>query len=127
MRNLPRLFAAILVFLLLANAAFALSTKDKERVGAVLFRDKGCTYCHGASAQGTAKGPSLANIRKLLKAPQIVDQIENGGRKMPSFSDSLSRDEVDQLVHYLRAKHRPIPPPLVVAAPQSSAVSNPEQ
>jgi mono/diheme cytochrome c family protein len=30
---------------------------------------------------------------------------------MPPFSDSLSDKEIAELVAYLRAKHRPIPPP----------------
>jgi mono/diheme cytochrome c family protein len=47
-----------------------------------------------------------------MKPAQIVDQIKNGGQKMPSFEDSLSSDEIAQLVAYLRAKHRPMPTPL---------------
>jgi mono/diheme cytochrome c family protein len=58
-----------------------------------------------------------------MKPPQISGQILNGGQKMPSFSDSLSNDEVAQLIAYLRAKHRPLPTP--VQAPP--AVSNPAQ
>ena len=33
------------------------------------------------------------------------------GQKMPAFSDSLTDPEIAQLVAYLRAKHRPAPPP----------------
>jgi mono/diheme cytochrome c family protein len=108
-----------------AESLFAANTKAAEAAGATLFRDKGCAYCHGATAQGTPKGPSLANVRKTMKAAQISAQIENGGQKMPSFSDSLSHDEVAQLVAFLRAKHRPAstPPP----AQTSSPVSNPGQ
>jgi mono/diheme cytochrome c family protein len=95
--------------------------------GATLFRDKGCAYCHGANAQGTQKGPSLANVRKTMKQAQITSQIENGGQKMPSFSDALSHDEVAQLVAFLRAKHRPAPAPLPEPAKTPTAVSNPGQ
>ncbi len=107
-----------------ANSA-ADTKKEQELAGAWLFRDKGCAYCHGTTGLGTKKGPSLADVRKKLKAPQIASQIKNGGQKMPPF-DSLSDDEVARLVSYLRAKHRPAPPP-AVAEPTSPPLSNPAQ
>jgi mono/diheme cytochrome c family protein len=102
---------------LLAHSAFAGGSSAAEKAGAVLFRDKGCAYCHGAAGQGTQKGPSLADIRKKLKAPQITGQIVNGGQKMPSFRDSLTDSEVSQLVAYLRAKHRPVAAPVQSPTP----------
>lgn len=87
--------------------SLALSKKDKEQAGATLYHDKGCAYCHGDHGQGTGKGPSLAHLRKDWKAPRIAAQIENGGQKMPSFKESLSEAEIDQLVAYLRSKHGP--------------------
>jgi len=87
--NPRRFFFSALVpaFLLISFPSFALSKKESEQAGANLFRDKGCAYCHGTNAQGTAKGPSLAHVRTALKASQISDQILNGGQKMPSFQD----------------------------------------
>jgi mono/diheme cytochrome c family protein len=117
--RLPRLVSALAIVSCIAlscSSAFAAGSKAAEAAGAVLFRDKGCAYCHGATAQGTQKGPSLANVRKALKPVQIAAQIENGGQKMPSFEDSLSKDEVAQLVAFLRAKHRPVPPPVAAKA-----------
>jgi ubiquinol-cytochrome c reductase cytochrome c subunit len=110
-----------------AKSLLAANSKTAEQAGATLFRDKGCTYCHGAGGQGTQKGPSLANVRKTMKAAQISAQIENGGQKMPSFSESLSHDEVAQLVAFLRAKHRPAPAPVPTPAQTSPSVSNPGQ
>ncbi len=85
--------------------------------GAVLFRDKGCAQCHGQGGVGTAKAPSLVNIRseKAWTAEKITDQILNGGQKMPPFADSLSDPEIAQIVAYLRAKKRPVPPPAAAA------------
>ncbi len=84
-----------------------------EQAGALLFRDKGCTHCHGVGGIGTKKGPSLVDLRKnkLWTPAQITNQILNGGEKMPPFSDSVTDEETAQLVAYLRAKHRPVPPP----------------
>ena len=123
MTKLFRIFLTFLALLLFLPASIPASAfSGKEKAGAQLFRDKGCTYCHGANAQGTQKGPSLIEIRKKLNATQITNQIENGGQRMPSFSDSLSNDEVAQLVAFLRARHRPAIPP-----PAPAPVSNPGQ
>jgi mono/diheme cytochrome c family protein len=86
-------------------------TKAAEEAGAILFRDKGCTHCHGVGGIGTKKAPSLVDLRKnkLWTPAKITDQILNGGQKMPPFSDSVTDAEAAQLLAYLRAKHRPEP------------------
>lgn len=107
----------------LSGIAHASSSKSKadEQAGAVLFRDKGCAYCHGADLKGTKKAPSLDNIRsdKAWSPEKMTDQILNGGEKMPPFRESVSDEEIAQLVAYLRAKNRPVPPPAdTTPAPQ---------
>jgi len=119
MKTLSRPHAAtalLLPLLFFSITAHALSRQDSEQAGAVLFRDKGCAYCHGPAGLGTQKGPSLANVRKTLNAKQIAHQILNGGQKMPSFEESVSPTELTELVAFLRAKHRPIPPPAAAPA-----------
>ena len=103
----------VLLSIALAQPLFAASTEADEKAGAVLFRDKGCAHCHGADGAGTKKGPSLTTIRtdKAWPPEKITKQILNGGAKMPPFADSLSDPEVAQIVAYLRARHRPVPPP----------------
>jgi mono/diheme cytochrome c family protein len=119
----PAALTLLLPILLAAVSAHALSKKESEQAGAVLFRDKGCAYCHGANSQGTSRGPSLINVRKSWKASLIAEQIKNGGQKMPPFGESLAQDQIDELVSFLRAKHRPVLPPPPVSPP----LSNPEQ
>lgn len=111
---------------LLANAAplFAANKSDQEKSGAVLFRDKGCTYCHGAGGVGTKKAPSLIGLPKdkIWTPEKITNQILNGGQKMPPFRESVTDDEVIDLIAYLRAKNKPEPPPATTedSAPASS-------
>ena len=107
----------LVLFALAALPAHAFSgsrTKAAEQAGALLFRDKGCAHCHGAGGAGGKKGPDLTGLRKdkLWTPAKITGQILNGGQKMPSFSDSLTDDQVAQLISYLRAKHRSVPPPV---------------
>jgi len=115
------LSSLIFVFAALAvtpSHAAPKATKADEEAGAVLFRDKGCAYCHGVGGTGGKKAPALTNLRtdKLWPPEKITTQILNGGQKMPPFSDSLTDAEIAQLVAYLRAKNRPVPPP--APAPQ---------
>jgi mono/diheme cytochrome c family protein len=120
-RRIVGMLAVSGLFAVSALAVAAESSKNAEATGAALFRDKGCAYCHGANTQGTQKGPSLLHIRKAMNAGQISNQIKNGGQKMPSFEEALSPEEINQLVAYLRAKHRPSPTPVAAESPRSSA------
>lgn len=108
--SLHRYASVLLSSILLFSGSSAYAANQKANEGAQLFHDKGCTYCHGTDAQGTDKAPSLANIRKKLNAQQVQSQITNGGQKMPRFGDSLSKDEIEELVEFLRARHRPAIP-----------------
>ncbi len=91
-----------------ALPASALTKAQKVQAGAVLFRSKGCDYCHGKTATGTAKGPSLTHLGWWRwRGSRLAQQIENGGRKMPAFGDSLSRDEVNELVIWMRSHPHP--------------------
>ena len=120
-------FYPFLIMLIVAAAIAATSaharagskTKADEEAGAVLFRDKGCAYCHGTAGVGGKKAPNLSGLRtdKLWPPDKITNQIMNGGQKMPPFSDSLTDAEIAQLVAYLRAKQRPVPPPLATPPP----------
>jgi len=102
--------------LIVAPASLLASApKEEESVksGAALFRDKGCAYCHGAGGVGTKKAPALVDVwkDKSLTTEKMTDQILNGGQKMPPFRDSVTDDEVTDLIAYLRAKKKPEPPP----------------
>jgi mono/diheme cytochrome c family protein len=114
------LTATILLFA--ALPAHASSNKADEEAGAILFRDKGCAYCHGAMGVGGKKAPALTNLRtdKAWPPAKITTQILNGGQKMPPFGDSLTDEQIAQLVAWLRAKNRPVPPP-APAQPAPSA------
>ena len=118
--SLKQLFSVLALGLVVSEPTMAHAdskTRAAEEAGAVLFRDKGCAYCHGAGGSGGKKGPDLSLIRtdKLWTPANITHQILNGGPKMPPFSDSLTDAEVAELVAYLRAKQRPVPPPATPA------------
>lgn len=84
----------------------------------MLYRDNGCGFCHGADLKGTNKAPALTEIRndKEWTPEKMTNQILNGGQKMPPFRDSLSDEQIADLVAFLRAKKRPPIPPATGAA-----------
>lgn len=128
----PKLLFPILLIScvgLVCTFARASSNPDADaQAGAVLFRDKGCAHCHGTDLAGTPKGPSLVDISKDKAWPpeKMTDHILDGGQKMPPFRESLDDNEIAQLVAYLRAKNRPVPPPLAngQVAPPAPAPKN---
>lgn len=118
--NFFAIFSVVFLFAALStHPLYASDTKADEQSGAVLFRDKGCAYCHGVGGVGGKKAPSLVGIRNDKDWPpaKITTQILNGGQKMPPFGDSLTDPQIAQLVAYLRAKNRPVPPPLPEPTP----------
>ena len=120
-RLLPS-FALAAVCLVPALLPAQSATEKADAVaGAALFRNAGCVQCHGADIKGTKKGPALTNIRlnKLWTPNKMRDQMLNGGEKMPPFADSLTDDQIGQLIVFLRAKHPPAVPP--APAPKAAA------
>lgn len=104
----------------LPSSAAPANPVASAKAGATLFSDKGCTYCHGSAGQGAKKGPALTDVwkDKTWTNEKLTNQILNGGQKMPPFQDSVTDDEVKDLIAWLRAKNRPTPP---AAPPQDSA------
>ena len=124
--NLSYLIVSLGLIAVLASPASYSSSKEEEsaKAGAALFRDKGCTYCHGVGGAGTKKAPPLTDAwkDKSLTTEKMTDQILNGGQKMPPFRDSVTDDEVIDLIAYIRAKKKPEPPP----SDSDSAPSSPQ-
>jgi mono/diheme cytochrome c family protein len=76
--------------------------------GETLFKRR-CPACHGQDGKGeTPMGKKLgaANLTSTevqsQSDAQLTDVITKGKNKMPSFDGKLSRDEIAELVAYIR-------------------------
>jgi mono/diheme cytochrome c family protein len=75
------------------------------------FRTK-CAMCHGQDGRGSEVGKSMnapdlrsQAVQKLPDA-QLAQIISNGKGGMPSFKNSLSKDQIHSLVAHIRSLHQ---------------------
>jgi cytochrome c6 len=106
MEKTSKAIIGILVFSVL------FSTCALAQGGADLFKSK-CAMCHGPDGKGeTATGKTL-HVRDLGSAEvqsqsdaDLTKIITNGKGKMPKYDDKLTKDQISDLVKYIRTlKH----------------------
>lgn len=89
----------------------AKASEDEFALARTAFK-KDCVSCHGDDGTGgpvkledgtTLKVPSLREGHALKhKDEEFVKQITKGGDGMPKFEDKLSREQIIDLVRFLR-------------------------
>jgi cytochrome c6 len=102
--------AAVLAFLLgLRETTFAAApagAPDTQKAK-TLFQTK-CATCHGPNGAGTALGkrinaPDLRSTEVQEQSSADLAQVIAGGKNnMPSFASSLTKEQTDALVKYVR-------------------------
>ena len=85
--------------------------------GAVLFRQKGCAYCHAANAEGSDKAPPLQHLGRAWDRARTSHQISEGGDAMPAFGTSLSDAELVELIDYFQSIQQPTTKPYEPSKP----------
>jgi cytochrome c6 len=98
--------------LLIAAFAMLFSTWSLADSGGDTFKAK-CAMCHGADGKGaTAMGKTMG-LRDLGSAevqsqsdPDLTNTITNGKNKMPKYDGKLTKDQINDVVKYIRTlKH----------------------
>ena len=72
------------------------SATGDTAVGADIYAAN-CASCHGGSAQG-GSGPSIAGVSD---SNGVIDTILYGTEGMPGFADTLSDQDISDLLAYL--------------------------
>ena len=85
--------------------AAAVHSADSTIVaGSILFYQKGCLYCHAIAGQGGIKGPDLTHVARRLNEQDLKVRIINGSNDMPAYAQSLTNEELHQLVAFLETR-----------------------
>ncbi|MFY9676517.1 MAG: cytochrome c [Terriglobales bacterium] len=89
--------------LALATLALIFSTYSFADAGAD-YKAK-CAMCHGANGEGKAAMKTVdfgsADVQKQSDA-ELTDTITKGKGKMPSYDGKLSKDQISDLVKWIR-------------------------
>jgi cytochrome c6 len=96
------------IAMLVVAVAMVFSTFSFAQGGADLFKSK-CATCHGADGKGdTAMGKALklrdlssADVQKQSDA-ELTTIITSGKGKMPSYDGKLTKDQIGDVVKYVR-------------------------
>ena len=80
------------------------STDTLAAAGMNLFQQKACLYCHAIHDEGGKVGPDLTHVAGRLSEQQMIIRIANGAKNMPAYGGSLSNDELNKLVAFLKTR-----------------------
>jgi cytochrome c6 len=101
MKKTPALFVAVLFLTLTTSFAFA-------QDGAATFKAK-CTMCHGPDGGGKTTMGGKLNIHDLRSAEvqkqtdaELAQIVTKGKNKMPPYDGKLTKEQIDQVVAYVR-------------------------
>lgn len=100
------MYSAVLSF---AAFLFLFSVPSQAQSGPASLFKTNCAECHGKDGGGnTALGRSLKlhdlrspDVQKRTDA-DLTDLITNGLATMPAFKDKLTKDQIQQVVAYIR-------------------------
>jgi ubiquinol-cytochrome c reductase cytochrome b subunit len=72
-----------------------------QQAGAQIFEQHGCINCHAVAGTGGQRGPDLTTIGDDLSSNEMTWRVLNGGRNMPAYGDTMSPQELSQVVAFL--------------------------
>jgi len=102
---------AVSVLLLLTVSTLRANPGPDKAATAGTYRTK-CAMCHGPDGAGSAVGKSMSipdlrsSVVQNTADGELAQIISNGRGGMPGFKSSLSDDQIDALVTYVRSLHQ---------------------
>ncbi len=74
---------------------------EEARLGAALFHERGCQYCHVAMGRGGIYGPDLTDAPLRLSREEIAVRIVMGIGNMPAYQEILGPGELEAILAYI--------------------------
>lgn len=98
--------------LMIAASALVFCTWSLADSGGDIFKAK-CAMCHGADGKGATAMGKTFNLRDLGSADvqgqsdaDLTNTITNGKGKMPKYDGKLTKDQINDVVKFIRTlKH----------------------
>jgi mono/diheme cytochrome c family protein len=109
--RLAKIFAPALALLVCVcsacSAGDVAAVKKSEGGGARELFARNCAVCHGPSGEGKQVGtlqvPPLREGRAVVDTDaRLLSQIHDGGNGMPPFKFTLTDDEIQELLRFVR-------------------------
>ena len=75
-------------------------TTGDAAAGKAVWSDN-CAGCHGLAGTGGNGGPSLADNPNAADPAKVREQVTNGGGGMPSFKDTLTEQQINDVAAYV--------------------------
>ncbi|MCL4793699.1 MAG: c-type cytochrome [Bryobacteraceae bacterium] len=105
---ISRLAIALAAFCLLPTVPAAAQNKGNAAKGKEVYEQCGVCHAHntdekklGPTLKGLYKKPKMAN-GKAANDANVLEVINKGGNGMPGFEEILEKDEVADLLAYLK-------------------------
>ena len=96
------LIKKLFLILMIKIFSFSALAEDKMILGEEVYNNKAqCGVCHVLAAAGSSGqiGPSLDVLKPQMG--QVILAVTNGIGVMPSFEDTLSKEEIESVAHYV--------------------------
>ncbi len=99
-------FLIFLLFIIFSQSAYSTVTNTYNNEQAMTLYQQHCSSCHGDNRLGLIGPPLIPSSFKRLKPKSAAHTIKNGrmATQMPAFSQTLSDNEVEQLVEFIFKK-----------------------
>jgi len=85
-------------------ASVTQSLSGNAAQGAQSYQQRGCINCHLIAGAGGQRGPELTHIGSQRSPDYLTWRILNGGTNMPAYGNTLSPEELSNIVQFLSAQ-----------------------
>lgn len=109
LRPVTIILGAAIAFAVLGFASRAGAKPPADDAAGEQTYKSNCVVCHAADGTGSATGKALkapdlhSDVVQKMTVAQMQTQVSDGKNNMPPFKNTLSKEQIDGVVTYIRA------------------------